>query len=135
MAGFDEFFNELKEANRNRMSSMDGLNGIIEKINEAKKIQYEAKPRAVVEEFSKNKPLSPEEQKSEDLKQRKANSNKIIMNSSSKKMENVNSNVDSTNDLNSKEIFPLSFTSENIVQGFIFSEVLGKPKYKRRRAR
>lgn len=135
MAGFDEFINILKETNKTRVSSMNGLNGIIEKINEAKKLQYEAESKALAEEFPNSVPLSAEEQKTEDLKKRRLDSNNIIMSNSSKKMETADGIGEATQTLNSNEIFPLSFTSENVVQGFIFSEVLGMPRCKRRRAR
>lgn len=66
----------------------------------------------------------------EEIQEKRRNDSKnIIMNSANKKQEN-NAGKD---ELNGNEIFPLDFSSDNVVQGFIFSEVLGKPVCKRRR--
>lgn len=135
MAGFDEFLNILKESNKKKISSMNGLNGIIKKINESIETQSEADKQIAEARKAPKTPtkITDKERLSEELKQKKADSNSIIMNNNSSKFDYLNVNDAET--LNSKEIFPLNFTSEGIVQGLIFSEILGKPKCKRRRAR
>jgi hypothetical protein len=64
----------------------------------------------------------------DDKADRKNNSNNIIMN------RTLQNNSDSVvkNNSNGKEAFSYDFTAEELVKGFIFSEVLGRPKSKRR---
>ena len=59
---------------------------------------------------------------------RKNSSNKIIMNSNSQNNPGLLGN----NSLNGNEIFSYDFTNDDLVKGFIFSEVLGRPKSKTR---
>lgn len=139
MSGFDEFINILKETNKNKVSSISGINGIFEKINESIKAQNElAKVNApiTVNEVNRKKtePIPKQqteaEQKDEELKKRRNESNNIIMNKNSQSADRMNSSQELN--LNGEDAFNLNFTSENVVQGFIFSEILGKPVCKRK---
>jgi uncharacterized protein YkvS len=134
MAGFDEFVKILRENNNGRINSMNGLNGIIEKINESIRIQNVTKEEVVDEmNLIEDIKLSAAEQRIEDQKQRMEKSKSIIMNNNSGSPNTQN--ADAQTNLNVKEIFPLNFSSENIVQGLIFSEVLGTPICKRKHRR
>lgn len=116
MAGFDEFINILKDANKNKINSMNGLNGIIARLNESMRLENE-----------KNDDVKETPEVKENADSKVAESNKIIMNSKIVKSDPQNNNQ------NTKEIFNLNISDDDLVRGIIFSEILGKPKSRRRR--
>lgn len=70
--------------------------------------------------------LDEESQRNEDIKKRKEDSDKMILNSASSQYSNIEIDPNS---------FTKNFETESVVQGFIYSEILGKPRCKKRRVR
>lgn len=118
MAGFEEFMNYPKDLKNNKVQY--GLDGILQRINET----IEQQAQKVVQR-------EPEAPPKEEAMQKKASSDDIIMHRGA----SAKSSTPSSNSSGNKEIFNFDISQENVVQGFIFSEILGKPKSRRRRAR
>jgi hypothetical protein len=78
------------------------------------------------QEFAKKSEV--EVQRFRDNTEKKADSDKMIRRGSSQKFQDKDIKSDSIN----KEIFNINFTDEELVRGIIFSEILGRPKSKRR---
>lgn len=70
--------------------------------------------------------LDEESQRNEDIKKRKKDSDNMILNKVSSKYSNIE--ID-------PNVFFKGFGTESIVQGLIYSEILGKPRCKKRRVR
>ena len=70
--------------------------------------------------------IDEESQRKEDIKKRKADSDKMILNNSSSQYSKIE--ID-------PNIFNKDFGTEGMVQGLIYSEILGRPRCKKRRIR
>ena len=70
--------------------------------------------------------LDEESQRNEEIKRRKKNSDSMILNNASSQYNNIE--ID-------PNVFTKDFVTEIVFQGLIYSEILGKPRCKRRRVR
>lgn len=137
MPGLDDIINLLKDAN-GKSNSINGLNFIVQRVNEAmeaqKAVQAEAvKPKATQNAAAKKtkkaqKPKAQEPSVSS-AEQKRAASNEVIMKHSAE------NNLAMRNDQYDLSNFNFDVTPDSMVQGIIFSEILNKPLSKRRRRR
>jgi hypothetical protein len=137
MAGFEEFINLLKEANSSKLSSSGSLNFILDKINDAVKVEKAAQksedpiPKAKTVASKKAKASDkPEVEKGLTTnEQKRAASNDVIMKHS---LDNKAAEDQVSYDISN---FNFETTTDRMIQGLIYSEILDKPISKRRGGR
>jgi hypothetical protein len=105
----DISFSELRRLGKTQ------LQAIINSSTKAKKQEFSKKSETEIKGFNDNT-------------EKMADSDKMIRRGSSQKFQNE----DIKSQLVNKEIFNINFTDDDLVKGIIFSEVLGRPKSKRR---
>jgi hypothetical protein len=126
MANLDDILKMIKETSEKK-ANVDTNFGELAKLGKA---QFQAlistKPQ-IKPQAGKKEPDNKGKTQ-DDKADRKNSSNNVIIN----RAQQNNSDSTIKNNSNGKEVFSYDFTNEELVRGFIFSEILGRPKSKRR---
>lgn len=132
MGGFEEIMKFIKDANSDKFNSTSGINTILDKINEAVKVEKASQNNAPPPKKTKtaaSKKAKRDKQEAEKQpptnEQKREASNDVIM----RRKTELNQTR------NGKSNFNVDVSLESITQGIIYAEILGKPVSKRRTAR